>query len=279
MSKPDNVYVPGSSFGAAGWQNVESDRLTDQDQLFDPVTRLDLQPILSRVTIKSLLDIGAGTATTVEQLCNQNSVDYFAVDVNPVFVEQRQTPNTRKYIAQNTDLPFESGKFHVTYSRAVNGWSAEPRQAIGEQLRVTTPGGFAVFTELDWNTCGVVDGSDALEQAMSARATMIKILHSPKVGFNPGYGAQLQKDVTEVTKTRPGSWQIEERRYNLPIGDYRPFLLKSIDTILSLLPDGRQSEGIKMSLTDDRRAIQDAQKFAFRLPDLVTIVATRSNEL
>ena len=274
MSNPTNLY---EGRVAAEWGVAESSRLKTMDGLFAPVAAADIIPPLVERRIGTFIagrqatfaDIGAGTGTTTEELCELIGVDYFAIDVNAQLLSDRATREDRKILGSNTDLPFPDNHFDITHTRAVTGWSNEPLKAISEQLRVTAFGGVAMFSEFDWTHSGALPESQAVTAIMKARAIMMRILRSG--GFEPTYGARLAEDVDAVAHAQGVSYRRQETRHELEVGEYRPFLLHSIDTILEQVEGSRGSIGvIATMLSGCRREIADTEGIKFRLPALVT---------
>ncbi len=255
------------------WETSEASRLKTMDELFGSVTTTDLSPVLAgqqlQVRNPIMADIGAGTGTASEELCGMFGVDYYALDVNAELLKQRSTREGRKVNADNTRLPFHDNAFDVTFTRAVTGWSREPEKVIAEQLRVTRAGGVAIFSEFDWTGSGAISGSGAIESIMEAKTIIARVLRMS--GFEPTYGSRLAQDIDQVICQNNIAGERHEERHELPIANYAPFLIHSIDTILSQLQHPRgETAVIATSLQSCREAIVDNPNVRFKLPALMT---------
>lgn len=278
MKQPNlpNLYEQ-SGAAAEQWASDESERLANMDAFFAKVAQEDLLPIFDDVKRQSLaqhpklLDIGAGTGTVTETLCG-DKVDYYALDVNNELLAARSTADDHKIVGSAETTGLAEGSFDVTFSRAVTAWNADPRAAIAEQLRVTRPGGYAVFTEFDWTHAGAVTEAELTATAMATKAMMMRVLTT--VGFKPEYGARLGRDVDEIVAASGLACEQYEVRHELPPGDHRAILLEGAETILAQLQQFKTGQVAAMArmLEINIKHIREAEEFSFQLPALVTKV-------
>ena len=267
--------------GVEEWQAHEAERLRSTDAFLEEVTEADLGPILSQETTDPndtarFLDIGAGTGSTTEKLCDQSGVSYYPFDANRDYLQKRENEaeergdEFRGVQGRSEALPFQDGAFNITYSRAVTAWSSNPEGALEEQLRVTREGGTAVFTEFDWTHCAADPSSDALEACMTARAVIMLALTT--AGFRPEYGAQLGSDIDRVAQANGLEYERVESRHELPEGDYRELFLGVADNVLLQLRKAGPGVGAMLAnmLEGCVERIKFADNCSIRLPALVT---------
>ncbi len=268
LTRDANLYTGAPT----GWTGAEAGRLRRMDELLAAVTTADLAPILADASAHGpvrLLDVGAGTGATVEDLCTAHGVTYYALDASGPLLAARPTDPARKVLGRAEHLPLAGGTFGLTFSRAVLAWCADPRAAIREQLRVTAAGGTAVFTEFDWTRAGLTTRSQALADGMAARAAMMGAL--VRGGFAPGYGARLGTDVDAVTEG--AGWVREQRVVELPAGDHRAVFLDAARTVIAHLRGmtAAPAATAAMFLESYAAAVEDpANSIELRLPALVT---------
>jgi SAM-dependent methyltransferase len=261
---------------AGEWGAQEVERLKGMDDLLTAVTASDLAPVFEACGPgATFLDIGAGSGTSVEGLCEQSGVDYFALDANPALLASRPTQNSRKILGKGESLPLVDGAVDITFSRAVTAWNGDPRAAIREQLRVTRPGGFAVFTEFDWSAAGMVAGSDALAEGEASKSALMLALILG--GFKPRYGSILGSDIDAVAAESGLVYAKDEKTLSLPAGDYRRVFLDAAREIASHLNKmGEKNRGaatLGASLGAYALAIEDpAKNICMRLPDIMTVI-------
>ncbi|BCJ74921.1 hypothetical protein CS0771_44650 [Catellatospora sp. IY07-71] len=269
LIRDGNLYTGAPT----GWTHAEARRLRRMDELLAAVTTADLTPVLAAVRASEqpvrLLDVGAGTGTTVEDLCTTHGVAYYVLDASGPLLAARATDPARKVRGRAEHLPLAGGSFALTFSRAVLAWCGDPRAAIREQLRVTAPGGTALFTEFDWTRAGLTARSQALADGMAARAAMMGALIQG--GFAPRYGARLGADVDAVTA---GTGCVREQRVvELPAGDHRAVFLDAARTVIAHLRGLKAAPAATaaMFLESYAAAVDDpANVIELRLPALVT---------
>jgi SAM-dependent methyltransferase len=271
-----NLYT----LGASAWDIHEIDRLKSMDDLLAAVTQGDLNPILNSVLSEkvggavSILDIGAGSGNTVENLCEEAGGVYYALDANGELLASRATDPSRKIHSTAESIPADDGAFDITFSRAVTAWTPEPRAAIAEQLRVT--GRVAVFTEFDWTGAAMALGSDALAEGMAAKAAMMLAL--TKGGFKPDYGTRLGADIDHVATSAGIEYTREERILDLPPGDHRQIFLDAARGISAYLRATKAGAAVTMATFLDGyvRDIEGAETVRMTLPTIVTQIVTKT---
>jgi len=272
-----NLYTAQQAQAAEAqvWSAHEAARLRTMGMLVASVTEADLAPIFTEMTPTDgtrlrFIDIGAGSDTTTEELCDAAGVEYTALDGKEDFLEGRSTEPSRKILADVGDIPRPDGSYDVTFSRAVTAWQEHPRGSIAEQLRVTRLGGVAVFTEFDWTHSGAVAGSPGEAAIMTARSIMMLALSTAK--FKPDFGAQLGKCIDEVVEGQAINAQRTEVRHDLPSGDYTALFLDAAQNVLlQLRATGRGQAAVLAGLLEDSLVkIEAAGSCLIRLPALVT---------
>jgi SAM-dependent methyltransferase len=223
-----------------------------------------------------LLDLGAGTGTAVEDLCNAHGVAYYALDVSADLLGRRSGPQGRKLVGRAECLPVADEAFDVTFSRAVTAWNSEPVTAIGEQLRVTAAGGTAIFTEFDWTRSGMTLRSQALADGMAARAAMMAALS--RGGFMPRYGASLGRDIDLAACAAGLTYTRQEHVVELPVGDHRKVFLDAARNIIGYLRSTHVAAAVtaSMFLESCARAVENARTIELKLPTIVTQVVRRA---
>ncbi len=150
-SKNDAIYTMGRS-------KEEEDRLIQQSQLYDAVTRRFLREAGLRSGMR-VLDVGSGTgevATAAADLVGpQGSV--VGVDVNPGILE---TARERAGAAGLENVEFIAGDartldlgdgFDALIGRLVLMYMADPAEALKQLAARVRPGGVAAFQEADFN--------------------------------------------------------------------------------------------------------------------------------
>ena len=285
MSDAINFDLPRVSTGAnlydvadpTAWGAEEVTRLQGMDELLSAVTRARLIPLLGLVASEArLLDIGGGTGRTVEGLCDEAGVEYHVLDVNAEILAARSTPSERTILGRAEDIPEPDGAFDVTFSRAVTAWNPDPMRAIAEQLRVTKPGGFAVFMEFDWAKAGMAWASDAMAAGQAAKRAMMMALEAG--GFKTGYGAELGSDIDAAANASDVVIDRQEQVLDFPEGDYRRIFLDAARGIVAHL----KSVGVgpaataAMFIESNAREIDDPRNaIVMRLPAIVTQTVQR----
>lgn len=252
------------------WGKVEAERLKSMDALQAYVAKKDMTPIVEEFKGGTLLDIGAGTGTTISELGQSQDMAYIALDVNLAILNQRPDDEI-KLQASSTEIPLADGSIDVTYSKAVTAWNREPQLAIAEQLRVTKAGGIAVFTEFDWSEAGTGEHSSSTESdhLEQLKKVMVDILQ--KSGFRPHYGKKLGNDVAAVIAEKGIDCHQEETVHEFPEGDHRELLLGAANGLANLAEmKGIMSDEDITSLQETIQAIDVLPSASFVVPRLIT---------
>ena len=277
----NNPYLNVPAEAPTVWEVDEIDRLRTMDEFLGLVTAADLDSALQAIDPQvvtdgaRLLDIGAGPGSVTEDLSLARGVDYFALDANQALLAQRTTEPGRMMLGRSEALPVRSDAFELTSSRAVTAWNANPDDAIAEQLRVTRPGGVAVFSEFDWTKSGITIDSEAFEAGMAARAIILQAL--ALAGFNSQLGKNLGAMVDKVVANSSLGCQRTEILHELPEGDHRSLFLESAGTILNQLRAlGPGAEVLATLLASNIEQVKQAESFSLRLPAVVTQVVRKN---
>ncbi|HEX6461788.1 MAG TPA: methyltransferase domain-containing protein [Candidatus Saccharimonadales bacterium] len=255
------------------WGGFEAERLKTMDELLTITACKDLQPTLEAIrdTPSYLLDIGAGTGTTIKELCEPSGATYIALDANTAILEARGEHEI-KVKARSEDLPLPDGSIDITYSRAVTAWSARPKEVIAEQLRVTKQGGTAIFTEFDWSKAGPGkhSGAEEVELISRMRDTMLGVLQN--LGFQPNYGARLGTEIDEVTQEEGIYCERHEQTHEFPEGDHSQLLHGVINNLVEQLRlnPTEPAQHLANGLEADMIRFQALGHHSFNIPVLIT---------
>lgn len=283
-AQPDELAL-GNLYERAddgGWADIESEgeRLVGMDRWLADLTRSELQPHLVAANKQSggqafdVVDIGAGPGLTVEQLTEEAGGRYWAVDVNAKLLDRRPTDPDRKILAEKDEpIPLGTNMADVTYSRALGAWNVRRPGAaealISEQLRLTRPGGVAVFSEFDWTQVGPGEDTPHARTIESIRTIILFTLS--RGGFEPSYGGgRLGELVRGVAATHLRSYEIVETPHAFAEGDHRQLFLDAIDTIIGQLRTSRRGNLFAGMLMNYREEIAGAEHISIHLPLLVT---------
>lgn len=234
-----NVYID-RGLAATDWEAKESARLRTMDEFLGAVTHGDLVPVVEGVQAihpgegVTLLDIGAGTGTTTEELCREHGVDYSAFDAKKEFLDGRATiDSSHKLLGRSEDMTeIPDAAFNITYSRAATAWSSDPDRTIAEQLRVT--GDTAVFTEYDWSRAHVhSESNDVTAAGMAAKLAIMSVLEAAH--FDTLLGAELQDRIDRVASAAGYIIEHVHVRHELPEADHRELFANVANTIVAQL--------------------------------------------
>lgn len=183
------------------WTLEEVERLKDMDQWLAAVSLSAIGELDNR----TILDIGAGSGTTTEDLIRDNGGKYIALDTNPDYLKERESHPRNTIAANAEELPFADYSIDITHSRALTAWLGESRgQAIREQLRITQER--AVFMNFDWSS---VQGDLPVQRL---RAFMSIILN--QAGFMTEYGKIQEEEVREALDEQERGFQIANTTYS-----------------------------------------------------------------
>ncbi len=248
-------------------QETEARRLREQATYYGQATKDNLGPRLGEFMGGQLLDIGAGTATEVQELCTANSVGYIALDINENYLSERPPGAVGLIRARSNQLPVANNSIDITHSRATTAWSKEPEASIAEQLRVTRPGGLAVFTEFDWSEAKAAKDSPIADTINAARHIMRLALRD--MGYISNYGAKLSYEVSRILTNQGITFDGEDVIYRLGQGDYRDYFLGDIKTLLSGMRENKSS--MVSTLESEMKVIENStEPLVMNLPTLVS---------
>ncbi len=271
-----NPYIDGAQRVEDAWGANEAERLSKMDEFLRAITEHDVSPYIrqlqaettnDRAVALNMLDIGAGTGTTTEDLCQNMGVTYYALDPNPTILANRRiTPEDQKILGRSEAMELPDNSFDMTHSRAVTGWSPKPRQSISEQIRVTREGGFAFFTEFDWSTAGADPECEVYADLMEAKAIMISALASAQ--FDPYYGSALSGHIDQVAKGADIELERREIIHDFPPGDHRQLFLDAAHNLYEAMREKSPTAGEGLQILMER--IRNANSVRATLPRLVT---------
>ncbi|HSW98328.1 MAG TPA: methyltransferase domain-containing protein [Candidatus Saccharimonadales bacterium] len=287
-----NVYTASAAAGTT-WEVAESARLRTMDGILDSVMQHDLDPVIGELQARAdgrpvtLLDIGSGAGTSVEDLATENGVTYYAFDGSQPMLDQRSTPPERKILGRMEDMSgIPDGAFDITYTRAATAWSKDPDSTIADQLRIT--GERAVFTEYDWSEASVASNDPkVLAAGMAARDLMMLVLEI--AGFKTEFGKDLAERVARVAVASGQVVALSQVRHELPVDDHRDIFVASANTLLALLgteatgsgAGAAKAKATQGKLTKYLRIVEEAPAgtVSVRIPALSTVVVHKSSHM
>lgn len=173
--KPVNIYEAGVNLIG------ESARLRN----FDLPTEVSLDAIGEIDSGAVVLDIGAGSNTTLGEIVREKGGEYIAFDRNQSFLSLQRSAGARVIYGDARQLPFEHDSFDITHMRFVLAHLAQDKQSVIQQaMDITKHRGEVVFIEYDWTTA---HGSDAFND--------MRDLFISSMLFDAAYGSKLEADV------------------------------------------------------------------------------------
>jgi 2-polyprenyl-3-methyl-5-hydroxy-6-metoxy-1,4-benzoquinol methylase len=139
------------------WERVYSTKAPDQVSWFRPhlETSLALITRASRDTSASIIDVGGGTSTLVDDLVSRGFADITVLDVSPTALEIAKrrlasAPETVKWICGDVTQPiFPEHVYDVWHDRAVFHFLTDPEQRIAYVRNVASavrPGGYVIVS-------------------------------------------------------------------------------------------------------------------------------------
>lgn len=112
-----------------------------------------------------VLDVGCGTGVLIEELQSFTQGQIYAIDINLSYlhmVSAKAYVNVNPLQGDAHRLPYKNSIFDITFCHFVLMWLSNPRQAILEMARVTSPGGYILaLAEPDYG--GRIDYPHELE--------------------------------------------------------------------------------------------------------------------
>lgn len=188
------------------WNDIYGRKRPEQLTWYQPhlATSLDLITSLAPDTAASIIDVGAGEATLVDDLLQRGYSDLTVLDVSPAALEvakSRLGPNADKVhwiCADVTSCALPERRFDVWHDRAVFHFltEASARQAYVRQVRsAVKPGGYVVVATFGPEgpvKCSGLDvvryGPDALHDAFGPSFQMLG--HRTEKHTTPTGGSQ-----------------------------------------------------------------------------------------
>lgn len=153
---------PGYRLTGRGREEVEDQRLTLLEQIFDPTSRR------RRNLVKPgwrCLEVGAGRGSMAVWLAQQvgKSGQVVATDIDVSYLERLDVPNLEIRRHNIVDDPLEvlgPNSFDLVCSRLMLFWLAGKQEAtIRRMVECLRPGGWLVDEDGDWGTIAPVDPS------------------------------------------------------------------------------------------------------------------------
>ena len=229
--RSDAIYTMGRS-------KEEEDRLIQQSQLYDAVTRRFLWEAGLRSGMK-VLDIGSGTgevATTAADLVGPEG-SVVGVDVNPEILE---TARERASAAGFDNVEFIAGDaraldlgddYDALIGRLVLMYMADPVEALKQLAARVRPGGVVAFQEADFN---VYRGMHRPETPEANKLIDWVIAVFERAGAHVGMGFDLYRAFVEAGLPAP------YMHFEAPVGGPEswagfPYAAASFGSLLPLL--------------------------------------------
>jgi ubiquinone/menaquinone biosynthesis C-methylase UbiE len=99
------------------------------------------------------LDVGCGNGAAPIHLAKRYHLDVTGVDVDPAQIQAAEKrcagiDNARFYALDGTRLPFSDGEFDIVATNKVMHHVPEWQSAFAEMLRVLSPGGYLLYSDL-----------------------------------------------------------------------------------------------------------------------------------
>ena len=200
-SKSDATYTMGRTQG-------EEDRLIQQSQLYDAVTRRFFRAAGISSGMK-VLDIGSGAgdvALTAAELVGPAGA-VVGVDVNPAILE---TAQARAQAAGFTNVEFVAGDartldigndFDAITGRLVLMYMADPADALKQLATRLRPGGIAAFQEADFTPYQQMPRSPDTPLANELIGWILEVFE--RSGAHSGMGLDLYRAFVEAGLPEP----------------------------------------------------------------------------
>lgn len=107
---------------------------------------------------REVLEVGCGIGVGTANLARDHGCHVVGVDRSERMIdwarrrarEDGVADRVELHVAGAADLPFEDGRFDVTYAESVLAFVEDAPKAIREMVRVTRPGGHVGFNESIW---------------------------------------------------------------------------------------------------------------------------------
>lgn len=179
-TEPSNIYEAGQGL------QEEKERLAN----FDLPTQVSAETIGTIAAGARVLDIGAGPNTNLFRYVQAQGGIYVALDKNGDFLQQQERAGAEVVNADIRELPFNDGEFDITHARFVISHLGDDKQkAIRETLRLTKPGGKAIFLDYDWTTAHGSKAFEAVKDFMINGGFL----------FDADFGAGLEPEVRKAS--------------------------------------------------------------------------------
>ncbi|RHZ78345.1 hypothetical protein Glove_166g23 [Diversispora epigaea] len=136
----------------------ESDRLQEEHYLFQHVWKGNFSsPVQSTLNQPgaTVLDVGCGPGTWVIDMASTfSSAIFIGLDISPMFPSDQKKPHNASFLQSNLldGLPFPDNIFDFTHQSLIATALEESQwkdEAILELIRVTKPGGWIEFMEIE----------------------------------------------------------------------------------------------------------------------------------
>src|SRR5262245_13040861 len=151
---------PGYRLAAHGRRDLEDERLSLLEQIFDPASRRRRDLVLPGWRC---LEVGAGRGSMAVWLAERVGENgrVVATDVDVTYLERLDVPNLEVHRHNILEDPLDAlgpGSFDLVCSRLVLFWLAGKQEvAIRRMVQCLRPGGWLVDEDGDWGTVAPVD--------------------------------------------------------------------------------------------------------------------------
>ena len=188
---PANIYESGVRLGR------ESDRLRN----FDLPTEVSLDAIGEIHSGAAVLDIGAGSNTSLGAIVRNNAGEYVALDRNESFLNLQRSAGATVVLGDARQLPFDYNSFDITHMRFVLAHLAQDKQSVIRQVMdIAKPMGEVIFIDYDWTTA---HGSDAFNS--------MRKLFITRMLFDAAYGSRLESDIRNTIPDSEAAISVSRR--------------------------------------------------------------------
>lgn len=145
---------------------MELSRFRTIEAVFDPSTKIRLAATGLSVGWRCL-EIGPGAGSIMRWLGEQvgSAGRVTAVDINPRFLDARESPYIDFVRADIREVDFKRDQFDLIYARYVLLHIPDFRAVLGKLLETLKPGGWFVLEEPDFSAARSIHGPDRLRRS------------------------------------------------------------------------------------------------------------------
>jgi ubiquinone/menaquinone biosynthesis C-methylase UbiE len=267
MTSPDfRVHSPYADEEQDGFMGGETKRLKTMDAWLLPISLL----LIGDVSGKKILDIGAGSGTSLQTYAQNEGGFYTPLDMNSALLKERESGTAGSVIGVATGLPFIDESYDTVHMRALTAWLSEEARltAMKEAIRVAKE--HIIVINFDWSTARGGPEAEIL------KLLMMSILAS--AGYLPEYGSIQEDDIKNSLKNYK-SLNIKHQVFESPDEDPHLSMIIFNEAVMTLY---RQLEHMKLFdpaallMAQHQKALNEFDRMAFSLPKLHSTVISKN---